>query len=126
MHGGRAIVNRRLSVYIRREQMKVLPVPRQKDAPRFKRRRRVKDITVTAIEHRHKNGGPLHDLLLRACPPIEETKSIANLAAQIGVSAAGVHKWIRKGVIPPKRAKEIVEISAGRVTLADFDPFVYA
>lgn len=75
---------------------------------------------------RHRNNGPLHDLLLKACPPNESgEKSISALAAKMQISAWSIHKWVQKGKIPPVRAVEVVDISEGRVTLADFSPFVY-
>lgn len=75
---------------------------------------------------RHRNNGPLHDLLLRACPPNEAgEKSVTILADALGISAWSIHKWVQKGKIPPGRAVEVVDISEGRVTLADFSPFIY-
>ena len=75
---------------------------------------------------RHRNNGPLHDLLLKACPPNEAgEKSITILADALDISAWSIHKWVQKGKIPPGRAVEVVDISEGRVTLADFSPFVY-
>lgn len=75
---------------------------------------------------RHRNNGPLHDLLLKACPPNEDgEKSITILAEKLEISAWSIHKWVQKGKIPPLRAVEVVDISEGRVTLADFSPFVY-
>lgn len=75
---------------------------------------------------RHKDGGPLHDLLLRACPPNEKgEKSITILAEKMGISAWSIHKWVKKGKIPPNRVKEIVELAPSEVSLADFTAFVY-
>jgi hypothetical protein len=77
---------------------------------------------------RHKKGGPLHDLLLHACPPNERgEKSITVLAESFDppISAWAIHKWVQKGKIPPARAVEIVDLSEGRVTLASFSPFIY-
>lgn len=75
---------------------------------------------------KHKERGKLHDLLLQACPPDSENrKSITVLANRLAMSPWGVHKWINKGKIPPGRALQVVEISDGRATLADFSPFIY-
>jgi hypothetical protein len=93
-----------------------------------KRRLSVKDIVADkdAVILRHRDNGPLHDLLLRACPPNRNgEKSITILANKLKLSSWSVHKWIQNGKIPPKRAVEVVDISDGRVALADFSPFIY-
>lgn len=89
-----------------------------------------------------KDCGPLHDLLLRACPPHARvrdadgkwgyvpdekggTKSIAILAMTLGMSAWGVQKWCKDNKIPPRRANQIVDNNPTEVSLADFGPFVY-
>ena len=77
---------------------------------------------------RHIEGGPLHDLLLKACPPDETGKrSISVLAASFNppITPWAVHKWVLKGKIPPGRVVQIVDMSPETVTLADFSPFVY-
>lgn len=94
-------------------------------APSTTRRTDGADDTVIL---RHRDNGPLHDLLLKACPPNEKgEKSITILAARVGggLSTWAVYKWIKKGKIPPGRAVEVVDLADGRVTLADFSPFVY-
>lgn len=71
--------------------------------------------------------GPLHDLLLKACPPdAEGFKSIPILAVELKMTAYGVYKWIKKGKLPPDAAKKVVDRSEGRVTLEEFHEFVYA
>lgn len=88
-------------------------------------------ITVTdddkpATVKRHRNNGPLHDLLLRACPPnAEGEKSITILSRKLKLSASAIHRWIKRNKIPPLRAKQVVDVSGGRVTLAQFSPFIY-
>lgn len=90
-----------------------------------------------------KNLGPLHDLLLKACPPDEEgVKSIPILAEEhLKMTPYGVYKWIGKAKIPPEKAATVVQINndfwkkeehAGRkvskdelVSLDDFHPYVY-
>ncbi len=68
----------------------------------------------------------LQRLLLTAVPVNEHgNKSIHGLAKLLGISAWSIHKWIVRGKIPPNRAAEVVDISEGRVTLADFTRFVY-
>lgn len=94
-------------------------------APSTKRRIAAQEKNEAVIV-RHRENGPLHDLLLKACPPDENgVKSISVLSAIMGISAWSIHKWVQKGKIPPVRAVEVVDISEGRVTLADFSPFVY-
>lgn len=61
--------------------------------------------------------GPLHDLLLQACPPDRRgRRSIMILAEKLGVSFQNVYKWIEAGRIPPKRVMDIVKVSKGAVT----------
>lgn len=80
----------------------------------------------TATIKRHRENGPLHDLLLKACPPSKKgEKSITILAKALHVSASAVHRWIKRKKIPPKRAADVVTIADGRVTLANFSPFIY-
>lgn len=90
------------------------------------KRRTPVSTTETATILRHQDLGPLHDLLLKACPPDKNgIKSISVLAERLEISAWSIHKWVQKGKIPPGRAVEVVDIAEGRVTLADFSPFVY-
>jgi len=93
----------------------------------LKKRKTPAEGEKSAIILRHQDLGPLHDLLLKACPPDPVTgiKSIAGLAIRLGISTWAVHKWVQKGKIPPKRAAEVVDISDGRVSLHEFSPFVY-
>lgn len=75
---------------------------------------------------RHKNLGPLHDLLLKACPPDEHgRRSIPVLARHLNMTSWGIFKWIKASHIPPKQAARIVTLSEGRVSLEDFTPFVF-
>lgn len=88
-----------------------------------------------------KDCGPLHGLLLRACPPslpmgdgtykiVEPNtegavQSIAALAAHLSMSAWGVQKWCKANRVPPVKARMIVDMNPGEVTLADFSPYIY-
>lgn len=73
-----------------------------------------------------KDLGPLHRLLLEACPPNEDgDRSITILAKALGMSSWGIFKWIRNGRIPPRQAANVVDVSQGKVTLHQFDPFIY-
>jgi len=68
----------------------------------------------------------LHVLLLRAVPENEHgNKTLMELSRIIRVSKWGIRKWINGEKIPPERAMQIVAISEGRVTQAEFDPYVY-
>lgn len=119
------LVNYKLAVYVgdheKKEQTAVSKSPSTK--------RRIVTTETNREEVvilRHRNNGPLHDLLLSACPPNEAgEKSITILADALGISAWSIHKWVQKGKIPPGRAVEVVDISEGRVTLGDFSPFIY-
>jgi hypothetical protein len=91
-----------------------------------KRREPVEDTAGVAFVHRRLDNGPLHDLLLKACPPNPGTgeKSIRALAELLGISKTAVHNWIADGHLPGGRAFEIVHIADGRVSLEDFKPYV--
>ena len=125
MHMQGPLVNYWLFVYVAQNQTEpniVLkpPAPKRRDVQTEDRQH------VTVVRHRH--NGPLHDLLLKACPADERgEKSITILANSFNppLSAWSIHKWIQKGKIPPGRAAEVVDLAEGRVTLADFSPFVY-
>lgn len=73
------------------------------------------------------NLGPLHDLMLRACPPNDKSgmKSIPTLAEAIGYTPQGLYKMIRQNKVSPAAAAKIVEVSNGEVSLDDFHPYVY-
>lgn len=83
--------------------------------------------TPESFVYRHKNLGPLHDLLLRACPPDKTGKqSLSVLSDLMGVTPWGILCWVHKGRIPPARVNWLVEHSDGRVTREDFLPYVFA
>lgn len=68
----------------------------------------------------------LQRLLLHAVPPSPYGhKSILHLSRLLGISRWSVQKWIVSGKIPPNRAAQIVDLSEGRVSLADFSRFIY-
>lgn len=68
----------------------------------------------------------LHGLLLTAVPlDSRGQKTITHLARQLNLSKACIWKWIDKETIPARRAVQIVNLSEGRTTLADFNRFVY-
>lgn len=70
--------------------------------------------------------GELQRLLLLAVPRNKHGfKSINHLAKLMSVSRWSVQKWIVKNKLPPNRAVQIVDLSEGRVSLADFTRFVY-
>jgi hypothetical protein len=125
MHRPNPLVNSKLAVYVASSQ-KQEPDAVSK-SPSTKRRVITTETNKEEVVIlRHRNNGPLHDLLLKACPANEDgEKSITILADTLGISAWSIHKWVQKGKIPPGRAVEVVDISDGRVTLADFSPFVY-
>lgn len=94
---------------------------------KFRRRTTLSDSAGVATIVRHKDGGALHDLLLRACPPdANGEKSITVLAGALGITPWAIHKWVKNGRVPPRRASRIVDISDGRVTISNFTLFVYS
>ena len=75
---------------------------------------------------RHKDAGPLHDLLIRACPPNRKgQKSIPVLAKAMELTKWNIYKWIKRGRVPPERAEEIVKLANGSVALEEFFPFIF-
>lgn len=78
---------------------------------------------------RYKDLGPLHTLLLKACPPNPEGRqSIPTLAAALGISHQYVYKWINTNHVPASFVTKMVELGEGRadaVTLEDFHPYVF-
>lgn len=68
----------------------------------------------------------LHRLLLQAVPEdAQGCKSIVHLAKLLDISRSSIWKWIKRDHIPPKRAAQVVKIAGSRVTLADFERFIY-
>jgi hypothetical protein len=80
--------------------------------------------------------GPLHELLLEACPPTLQgedgvlrpdpngIKSISRLARMLDMTDQGVRLWITKGIIPGKRAKAITDLPGCSVPLEKFSPYI--
>lgn len=72
--------------------------------------------------------GPLHQLLLRACPPDENgNQSIPRLAEFLGVSHQVIYdRWIKNGRIPTvhKRASKLLKIANGRITQEELLPYL--
>jgi hypothetical protein len=69
----------------------------------------------------------LQRLLLLAVPENElGHKSITHLADILSLNRWSVNKWIINGRISPARAMQVVNISEGRVSLADFSRFIFA
>lgn len=80
---------------------------------------------------------PLHNLLLRACPPHSlrsdgtyvpdenGVKSISVLAQTLSLSRMAITKWVQSGRVPPRQVRRMVDNNPREVTLADFSPFVY-
>lgn len=82
---------------------------------------------MESSERKLKELGPLHDLLIKACPPDENgNKSISLLAEALGTSHQNLYKCIDAKRIPTahKLPKRIVEISEGRVSHEDLMPFL--
>lgn len=72
------------------------------------------------------NRSELHELLLRAVPENHlGRKTVVHLSTVLGVSKATIWHWIKKDFLPPERAKQIVDISEGSVTLDALHRFVY-
>lgn len=68
----------------------------------------------------------LKRLLLEAAPyNVQGFKSINNLAKILGVNRWSIQKWIKRDRIPAGRAKALVAVSEGRITLDDLDRYVY-
>jgi hypothetical protein len=75
---------------------------------------------------KYKDLGPLHDLLLEACPPDGTgERSIPILARHLQMSSWGVFKWIKYNKLPPRQAVKIVALSEGRVTIESFHPYIF-
>lgn len=68
----------------------------------------------------------LQRLLLIAVPENEHgNKTISHLAHLLKIKRWSIHKWIINQKIPPGRAVQVVDLSEGRVSLADFSRFIY-
>lgn len=84
-------------------------------------------ICMSNAIRRHRHLGPLHDLLLDACPPDKEgNKSIVILAKRLEISAQYIYAWIKTNRVPPKFVKPIVKLSRGRVTYEQFHRYCFA
>lgn len=68
----------------------------------------------------------LQKLLLLAVPENKHGhKTLNHLAEMLHVTPWAVRKWIQKDQISPRRAQQVVDISEGRVSLADFSRFIF-
>jgi len=69
--------------------------------------------------------GPLQAMLLDACPPnAEGAVSIVILSEAMKLSNWAVYRWIETGRVPANRARQLVDVSEGRITLDRVLPFV--
>lgn len=70
--------------------------------------------------------GPLHNLLLRACPRKDSAQGSipATLAPALGISYQYIYRWISDGRVPAKYVTKILDASEGRVTMDELIPFV--
>lgn len=75
---------------------------------------------------RYKDLGPLHDLLLEACPPDDEgKKSIVGLARALDCSHQYVYKWIERNRVPQDYVRKITSLKGCEVAIERFYPFVF-
>lgn len=72
---------------------------------------------------RYKELGPLHDLLLKACPG--PAKSIPKLAEALGVTHQYVYRWIETKRVPPKYVTKMVDFAGSQVSFKDFHSYVF-
>lgn len=80
------------------------------------------------MKSRLANLGPLHDIMIEACPTTENEpmKSIAKLARAIDYTPAALYKAISRNRVTPALASKIVEVADDdSVSLEDFHPYVY-
>ncbi len=76
---------------------------------------------------------PLGQLLLKTVPPNDlGNRTFTHLAELIPMSRYGLQKWLAKQRVPPSKVDRLVAIGrigakdkSGRVSRADFEPFVY-
>ena len=76
-------------------------------------------------ERRLEDLGPLHDLLLRACPEKDGVRSIPVLAEQLGRSSQSLYYCINQGKISADLAKKITGLKGCHATIEEFYPFVF-
>lgn len=74
---------------------------------------------------RQEDLGPLQDLMLKACRPVRNKKSINILAIQIGCAHGTLYQAIQRNRITPRVAERIIKNSQGDVTKEDFVPYVF-
>lgn len=78
------------------------------------------------MEHQDHSENPLFILLMRASPPNKHgKKTIAELARRLGVSRWTIYRWVRAEKMEPENVVRIVDLAEGRVTISDFERFVY-
>lgn len=76
---------------------------------------------------RQRGEEPLKTLLLKGTPPDENNEvSVEHLTQLLGLNSSwSIYKWIKKGTISAKRAKQVVALSDGElVTLEEFHDFL--
>ncbi len=92
----------------------------------------MEDVIATGVvltdgtDRRKKDLGPLHDLLLKACPPTSTgQRGIGILARRIGCTEATLFRIIKLRKMTPEKAQEIATASEGRVQIEDLYPYVF-
>jgi len=81
-----------------------------------------------AFVRRLNNLGPLHDLIIKACPVTEDRpmKSISRMAAETGYTPAGLYKAISLNKITHNMVDKLMEVvdPLSGVTREDFAPYL--
>ena len=76
-------------------------------------------------DNKHRSN-PLYQLLMKACPPNKNGQAtVAQLARELGMSRWAIYRWINAQKMEPENVMKVVDIAEGRVTIADFERFVY-
>lgn len=72
--------------------------------------------------------GPLHTLLTDAFPHMRTPRGVLDvreLAVTMDMTYQGVYKWFTANKLPPDRAKQLVGLSRGRLSLTKLEPYVF-
>jgi hypothetical protein len=114
-----------LSVYISANDIDEDPMAARTRTP--KPRALDENGVPVPFERKLKDGGKLHTLLIKACPPdpVTGAQSVPLLAKKLDMSKQALNYAVARGKVRPGLAQKIVDLADGRVTLSDFTPFVF-
>ena len=72
--------------------------------------------------------GDLYKLLEKSFPTYLDRDGhldLTMLGSDLGIRKQAIYKWTQKDKVPAKRVSDLIELSDGRLTVRDLEPFLF-